>query len=114
MDALRCDDKDGNAVVCSQDTWNTHIVAEHPEMKGCEAHVQAAIEKPYQIYQDSKHPSKKIIYRPFILPPPFHTQYLRVAIKYRKKLLGGVKGYISTAFACQNKRRGDILIWEEK
>ncbi|GAI10761.1 unnamed protein product, partial [marine sediment metagenome] len=23
-------------------------------------------------------------------------------------------GYISTAFACQNKKKGDILIWEAK
>lgn len=114
MVVFRCSDKDGITVICSSGTWENHIVAKHPEMKGCDAYVKASIEKPYQIYQDSKHPNTKIVYRPFILPKPFHTQYLRVAIKYRKRMFEGLVGYVSTAFACQNKREGDILIWEEK
>ena len=114
MDVLRCLDKDGVTVICSRDTWENHVVPEHPEMRGCEAYVKATIEKPYQLYQDSKHPNQKVIYQPFILPKPFHTQYLRVAIKYRKRKWGNVVGYILTAFACQNKKKGDILIWEEK
>ena len=114
MEVFRCLDKDSISVICSGDTWNNHIVAEHLEMGGCEAHVKAAIEKPYQIYQDQRHLNTKIIYKPFVLPKPYHNQYLRVAIKYRKRRFGGLRGYVSTAFACQNKRRGDILIWEEQ
>ncbi len=114
MDVFRCLDKDGITVICPRDTWENHIVFEHPEMIGCELHVKETIEKPYQVYQDPRHPNQKNIYRPFILPKPFHTQYLRVAIKYRKRRFGNSVGYISTAFACQNKKKGDILIWEEK
>ena len=85
MDVFRCLDKDGITVICPRDTWENHIVSEHPEMIGCESNVKETTEKPYQVYQDPKHPSQKNIYRPFILPKPFHTQYLRVAIKYRKR-----------------------------
>jgi hypothetical protein len=107
-----CKDKDGIIVVCDKSTWYNHITAGHPEMIGCEAYVKAAIESPYQIYQDRQNLNKKIIYQPFVLPKPFHTQYLRIAIKYRKNLLGKTKGYICTAFACKEKKGGDILIWE--
>ncbi len=108
-----CVDKNGTTIVCSKETWNNHVLAEHPEMEGCEAYVKAVIEKPYQIYQDGRHPNIQNIYRPFILPKPYNLYYLRVAIKYRKKVLGDLKGYISTAFPCVNIRKGDILIWEE-
>jgi hypothetical protein len=115
VETFRCTDKDGITVICAQDTWDNHIVSEHPEMKDCETIVKAAIEKPYQVYQDGKHTAGRIIYKPFVLPKPFHTQYLRIAIKYRKsRITGKLRGYVSTAFACQGKRRGDILIWEEQ
>lgn len=106
-------DKDGILVKCTKDTWYKHIVAEHPEMKGWEAYVKAAIEKPYQIYQDGGHPEVRIIYKPFILPSPYNRYYLRVAIRYRRRAFGKLRGYVSTAFPCVNKRKGDILIWEE-
>jgi len=110
---FECKDKDGIAVVCSDDTWYNHIVAEHPEMKGCEAYVKAAIEKPYQIYQDGRNPRIRNIYQPFILPKPYNQYYLRVAVKYRQRMFRDPKGYVSTAFPCVNKKKGDILIWEE-
>lgn len=109
---IKCQDKDGNAIVCSNDTWYNHIVAEHPEIRGCEAHVKTAIEKPYQVYQDHRNLQKRSIYKPFILPKPFHTQYLRVVIEYKQSFFGHIRGYVRTAFACTDKRKGDILIWE--
>lgn len=113
MNVINCYDKDGIRVVCDDGTWHNHIVAEHPEMGGCEAHVKATIEYPYQIYQDSTDINKKIIYKPFVLPKPFHTQYLRIAIEYRQRKFENKKGYVRSAFACRNKRKGDILIWEK-
>ena len=109
---FRCRDKDGVLVICTQSTWEKHIIAEHPEMRGNEMCVKAAIEDPYQIYQDPRHANKKNIYKPFVLPKPYHTQYLRVAIEYKKPLFRQLKGYVSSAFACKTKRKGDILIWE--
>lgn len=113
-EVFRCRDKDNVIIICPEDTWKNHIVAEHPEMEGCEAYVKAAIEKPYQIYQDGRHSNRKNIYRPFILPKPFQTQYLRVGIEYRQKFFGELRGYVRTAFPCQGKRKGDILIWQEQ
>ena len=110
---FQCKDRDNVIVICPEDTWQSHIVAEHPEMEGWEAHVKLAIEKPYQIYQDPRHINKRNIYKPFILPKPYHTQYLRVCIEYKKQKFGRLKGYIRSAFPCTGKRKGDILIWEE-
>ena len=112
-DHILCHDKDKIEVVCNKSTWYNHIVARHPELQGCEAHVKAAIESPFQIYQDRSDLNKKIIYQPFVLPKPFHTQYLRVAIEYRKNIFGHIKGYVCTAFACKQKKEGDILLWEK-
>jgi len=82
-------------------------------MKGCEMIVKTAIENPYQVYQDGKHANKRIIYKPFVLPKPFHTQYLRIAIEYRKvKITRKLQGYVCSAFASRTKRKGDILLWE--
>ena len=107
-----CYDKDGIEIICAEANWDNHIVSEHPELKGCEAHVKATVENPYRIYQDPRHPNRRILYRPFILPKPFHTQWLRVAIEYRKPRFGKLRGYTVTAFACTGVRQGDILIWE--
>ena len=109
--SFRCKDKDGIWVSCSQVCWDIHILSDHHEMKGCEVYVQTAISNPYQIYQDSANIRKKIIYKPFILPKPFHTQYLRVVIEYKRKPFSGLKGYVLSAFPCANIKKGDILIW---
>jgi hypothetical protein len=114
MDIFRCLDRDNVTIICTEDTWENHILAEHPEMRGCEVHVRTAIEKPYQVFQDGRHPNVRIIYKPFILPKPFSLYYLRVAIKYRKRVFDKLRGYVASAFPCKNKRKGDILIWEEQ
>jgi hypothetical protein len=114
MNVFSCRDKDGILIICDQSTWNNHIIFEHPEVKGCEVQVQTAITMPYQIYQDATNIDRKIIYRPFILPKPFHTQYLRVVIQYRKRVFGQIRGFVCTAFACTHVKFGDILLWEEK
>ena len=110
---IKCRDRDGVPVVCDKSTWYNHIVVRHAELQGCETHVKAAIESPYQIYQDRSNLKRKIIYQPFVLPKPFHTQYLRIAIEYRQGIFGGIKGYVCTAFACKQKKEGDILLWEK-
>jgi hypothetical protein len=112
MAGFTCQDKDGTEIICTADNWKNHIVSEHPEMGGCEAHVKT-IEKPYQVYQDARNINRKVVYKPFILPKPFHTQYLRVAIEYKKRRFGHIRGYVVTAFSCTGIRKGDILLWEE-
>ncbi|MBI4332555.1 MAG: hypothetical protein HY673_14885 [Chloroflexi bacterium] len=111
---FRCKDKDGSVVICTKQTWENHIVAEHPEMKACQSYVKDAIEKPYQVYQDGRNPGKRVIYKPFVLPPPYQLQYLRVVVEYRQSRGKSSKGYVVTAFPCQGQRKGDILIWSGK
>jgi hypothetical protein len=113
VEVFRCQDKDGITVVCSKDTWDGHIVAEHLEMKGCEAIVQATIERPFKVYQDKTHLRRRVLYRPFVLPKPFQTQYLRVIVEYRTRRFRNQRGYVVTAFACTDLRQGDVLLWEE-
>jgi hypothetical protein len=114
MPDFDCKDKDGIRIVCTEDNWVNHIVAEHPELNGCEVLVKKTIGQPHRVYQDSRHPNRKILYKPFILPKPFNTQWLRVAIEYRKPMLGDIRGYVVTAFACTGVRQGDIIIWQEQ
>ena len=84
-------------------------------MCGWEAYVETTIKQPYRIYQPPRKPKEKALYKPFILPKPFHMQYLRVVIKYEKrKFRKNPRGYVITAFPCTTVRKGDILIWEEK
>ncbi|HEY93818.1 MAG TPA: hypothetical protein G4O15_02615 [Dehalococcoidia bacterium] len=112
MNIIECTDKDGIKVVCDDGTWYNHIEAEHPEMKECAAIVKETIQDPYEIYQDRFNLNKKVIYKPFVLPRPFHTYYLRIVIEYKtRKLRGGLIGYVRTAFACSNKKKGDVLLW---
>ena len=83
-------------------------------MKGCEAHAKATIEKPYIVCQDPRHTDRRILYKPFILPRPYHTQYLRVAVKYERRPLKGLRGYVLTAFPCTSRRQGDIVVWQDQ
>jgi hypothetical protein len=39
----------GNLVTLSGDTWNTHIVVDHPDMAGCENLVQETVQDPHEI-----------------------------------------------------------------
>ncbi len=114
MNVLECEDKDGIPVVCSKDTWNKHILPKHPEIEGCEAHVKTVIQYPRFIYQDSTDLDKLILYSPAVLPKASHSKYLRIAIKYKKHLFLGKRGYVESAMGSWNIKKGDILIWEPK
>ena len=112
--AFECRDREGIRVVCSRETWLSHIVAEHPEMQGCESCVAATIEALYQVFQDRAFPDRKNLYRPFVLPKPMDRRYLRVVIEYKKRRFRkGLTGYVMTAFPVENKRKGDILLWSQ-
>lgn len=114
MYSFKCKDKDGIEVICFRDTWDNHIVAEHPYMKGCEAYVKTTIERPYQIYQDPIFLKRNIIYKPFALPIPFNQEYLRIVLEYRKHIFRGMIGKVITAYATRNIKQGDIIKWPRK
>ena len=89
-------------------------MGEHPEMKGCDSYVAAAIRAPMEVHQDRSFPTRRIIYKPFVLPKPMHLQYLRVVVEYKHlKLRNRYQGYVRTAFPVSNRRKGDILLWSQ-
>jgi len=108
---LKCRDRDNVLVICNSDTWQNHIVAKHPEMKGGLAYVRAVLESPDQIYQDASHANERNFYRYGIMPDPYNQQYVRVGVRYEDKKLTGPRGYVITAFACQGVKKGEILRW---
>ncbi len=110
---FKCKDKDGVDVVCHESTWNNHIISDHPELKDCENVVIEAIGSPYRIYEDCRNPKRKIIYKPFVLPKPFNTYYLRICIEYHTRMFGGKRGYVVTAFSAQGIKKGDKLEWQQ-
>jgi hypothetical protein len=114
MYSFKCKDKDGTNVICFKDTWDNHIVAEHPFMKGCEAYVKSAIERPYTVYQDSGSINRLIIYKPYVLPIPFEKEYLRIVLEYKNHIIRGITAKVITAYATRNIKQGDILIWPKK
>jgi hypothetical protein len=112
--AFECTDRHGVRIVCSRSTWDGHIVAEHPEMQGCESCVVQAVEAPQLVYQDRGHPDRRVIYRRFILPEPYQHSYLRVVVDYKKmRLRKRYTGYVLTAFPVENTRKGDTLLWSQ-
>lgn len=113
MVLFRCKDRDGVLISCSNEVWQTHIIDEHPEMIGCETYVKASIEQPYQICQDTTHIDRKVIYKPFILPKPYHTYYLRIVIEYKEKLFRGIRGYVVTAYPCTSRKTGEVVLWQK-
>ena len=113
-EVFRCKDKDGIEVICPQDVWTNHIVAQHPEMTDYKSHVKYTIESPHQVYQDKAHTNRKSLYRLSILPQPYHTGYLRIVVEYRQRRLGGLRGKVISAFPCDTIRKGDILLWQQQ
>lgn len=111
--AFECNDKDGIVVVCPEDTWVNHILGEHPEIKGCEECVKEAIGNPYKIEQDADFANRVILYKPFVLPKPYHLQYLRICIAYRKSIFGKTRGCVITAFSARGTKKGEKLVWQK-
>ena len=94
----------GSPVFLTEDTWQTHIVTEHPCMAGMEKKVKKALETPDVVYKDPdfestqnynlKHNSVKL---------NSFGQYLKVAVDAD---LGRVK----TAYTLEEyKQEGDLI-----
>jgi hypothetical protein len=97
-------DPRGYTVVCSEEIWNSHILANRPFMKGWEDDVKSAIENPtFGIYQDANHQERHIYYR-------LHAgrqRYIKVVVKFDADNFGDV----ITAFPTDSMKAGEKLIW---
>lgn len=97
-------DPRGYRVICSEATWQSHILANRPFMQGWEDEVQAAVENPtFGIYQDASHPERHIYYRLNTKKP----RYIKVVVHFDDEHSGNV----ITAFPTDSMKAGEKLIW---
>ncbi|MEP7291481.1 MAG: hypothetical protein ABI835_06840 [Chloroflexota bacterium] len=94
-------DPRGFKVVCSEEQWNDHILANHSDMEGLEQKVKEAIERPTMgIFEDARHSDRKIYYRK--QPKKF---YIKVVVAFE-----GDSGFVITAFPTDSGKSGEKLI----
>ena len=87
-------------------------MAEHPEMRGCEALTKAAIENPDEIRQDKRYGNRRVFYKLVKFQCWQKPQILRVVIEYTQRTFHKTKaGRVVTAMASFHFRPGEVLLW---
>ena len=105
-----CTDRDGRPVSCRESVWFDHILAEHPEMEHSEREVICALNSPLEVRRDPGRPDRRLCYGITArVPGPMPLAYLRVVVQYRSRR-SSVRGFIITAFPCDEIRQGDELL----
>lgn len=93
-------------VICTENTWNNHILRNRPWMVGWEEDIRRTIEEPsIGIYQDADFEDRNIYYR-------LHKgkdRYIKVVVAFDENGLGEV----ITAFSTDTPKSGEKLIWPE-
>lgn len=88
----------GNLVTLSEDTWNTHVTIEHPEMAGLETVVQQTVEEPFEIRVSAFSDTGVA----FVSTPGAgsHAEGIRVLVNYADVVYekGSTSGKIQTAY----------------
>ena len=102
---IKITDPRGKTVVCSEDTWNRHIVKHHPEMKNRMGDVVNAISDPDFICEDINDEDTDI-YIAFITLKTTNDLYLRVIVKFDRNF-----GRVLSAFPAANGKTGETIIW---
>jgi|ERR1700685_336891 len=83
------------AVSCTENTWLTHIINEHTEMRGKEVEVQAVLKNPQTVYPSTLTGSS------FAFEGVSTTDEIRVLVTYEdpsKVTLGNTTGKVQTAY----------------
>lgn len=94
----------GEAVFCTKERWENHVVAGHPIMeKNIEA-VKDTISDPDSVYESSRNPKREVMFK----RSPYSTQkiFTEVVVEY-SSYSGVVSGELVTAFL-NNAERGRI------
>jgi hypothetical protein len=100
-------DPRGRKIICSAETWNNHIVANHPSMDGREDAIIATISNPELgfIYQDKFYPNRHIYYR----RQSRGRAYWKAVVEFDDE--DESDGRVVTAFPCDSKKSGELMIW---
>ena len=79
-------------------------------MAGQQSATVATLRDPSFVFQSSRYPARRLYYKPFVLPEPYHRAYLLVVVAYDRD---GKKGTVVTAFPTANIKQEDILLWSK-
>jgi hypothetical protein len=85
----------GYIVVCSQKTWEKHIIVNHPEMTGNEVSVAKTINNPDVIYKSSWNPDSHV-YHAIIPESSYPHLFTRVVINVNENKTGVVSTALFT------------------
>lgn len=103
-DKFQATDPRGRTVICTEETWVSHVVWRHPGMDGKEDEVKAAIESPSMgIFGDKLHENRNIYYR----LQRNRRRYTKVIVAFDDQNAGSVL----TAFQVDAPKDGEPLIW---
>lgn len=97
----------GNLVNLSSDTWDNHIVVEHPEMVGYESLVQQTIKDPLEVCESTQYDFGAV----FISPPGLgpSVEGIRAVVWYQhwSYQKGSATGLVATAYPIDIIRYGN-------
>lgn len=86
---------------CTEETWDNHVLSNHPIMYGQEEDVRAAIQGPsIGIFRDAQFEDREVYYR------RKGTRYTKVVVRF-----DGNVGTVITAFETDSAKSGEKLIW---
>ena len=106
-----CIDRNGIAIACSRECWSKHVTV-HPEILGQQELIKIIITHPLSEYQDVRHVDTRNYYKSVVLPGIGNT-LVKVSIQYSKKY-GRERGFVKTAYATDNIKKGEIWLWGHK
>jgi hypothetical protein len=94
----------GDKVQLSDDKWNTHILASHPEMAPYLDLLFEAIENPHAVLRSSTASESKLFYRRGVNQGRYANLYCKVVVGYDVS-----PATIRTAFFTSNLTGGEII-----
>ena len=101
----------GVPVSCSHDTWDGHVLGNHPMLAGFQRLAAEALVNPVAVYDSGRRSNRRLFYGEAAQPLPFQERYLLVVAAYDHTLAGTV-GVVVTAYPVDDFLDGDILVWQ--
>lgn len=101
----------GVAVRCSHDTWDGHVLGNHPMLAGLERLAVETLTNPIAVYDSGRRSNRKLFYREALQPLPFQGRYILVVTAHDHSSTGTV-GIVITAYPVNDFLEGDILVWQ--
>lgn len=108
-----CFDRWSRRVIAREHRWDSHIVAEHPEMLDDYGEVEATIRNPEFVNFDATRPQTDVFYRTIEPPHPYAGYYCKVVVRYGPGNVAGTitDGEVVTAFVTNKVRKGEQHKW---